>query len=197
MKKLLLNNFKYFILIAVISTLFWCFLFNIITAPKDYEKMEIFITAHSIKKDDLYDKIYTSELKEIQINSCSENDDYYGVSLETLGIISSDILIVKKELVLTDGATNSFIELDKDYLRNYNINLEDFEVITVDNKVHAIVVYDKEKNINLLGDYIYYADDSAVYCIVLNNISSHIGKYSYKEKTTNIAFEMLNKLLYK
>ena len=36
--------------------------------------------------------------------------------LETLGIISSDILIVNEELIKTDGATNSFIELDSSFL---------------------------------------------------------------------------------
>ena len=117
-------------------------------------------------------------------------------TLQTLGIISSDMLIVTDDLVLTDGSTTSFVQLEKEYLSTFNIILDDFELIYVNDNPYAIVVYDKNKNINLLEKYIEFSNEEEIYCVVLNNISCHIGKYSTQSETTTILFEMLYQLLY-
>ena len=197
MKKLLLNNLKYFIVVTILSTLFWGFIFDNITSLKPYEKVEIFITAEGVNKEKLLNKISNEKIKGINITNCGEDDEYYTTSLETLGIVSSDILIVKKDLILRDGATTSFVELDSNYLKEFNINLNDFTAVYVDNKAYAIVVYDKSNNINLLGDYISYVNEDEVYCLTLNNISYHVGKYSIEQETTTVVFEILYSLLYK
>lgn len=196
MKKMLLNNIKYFILIAILSICFWTFIFNNITAPKAYEKVEIFITADTINENSIKKQIHIDKIKEINITFCNEDDEYYMATLQTIGIISSDILIVKDDLVLTDGATTSFVELDKEYLKKFNINLDDFELIYVNNIPYAIVVFDKSKNINILENEVKFLNEEEIYCITLNNISYHIGKFSTQTNVTTVAFEMLYKILY-
>ena len=196
MKKLLLKNIKWFIVIFISATLIWSFIFDNINAPKKHEKIDIFITADVVNKNAITYKINNNSLKQITITNCSENDQYYSATLETIGIISSDILIVKDDLVLTEGATTSFIELEENYLNQFNINLHDFELIYVDETPYAIVVYDESKSINLLKDYITFDNKNEIYCLVLNNISAHIGKYSTTEKNTTIAFDIIYKLLY-
>ncbi len=197
MKKLLLKNIKWYIVIFICSTLIWSFIFNNITAPKKHEKIDIFITANVVDKDAITYKINNNNLKQITITNCGENDEYYSATLETIGIISSDILIVTDDLVLTEGATTSFIELEESYMKQFNINLNDFELVYVNETPYAIVVYDESKNINLLQDYVTFDNKNEVYCIVINNISVHIGKYASAENSTLIAFDVIYNLLYK
>ena len=196
MNKIITKNIKYFILIALLSTLFWNFIFENITALKPYEKVEIFLTVESYNEELLKNKLANNNIKGINIASCPEDDEYYMATLQTLGIISSDMLIVTDDLVLTDGSTTSFVQLEKEYLSTFNIILDDFELIYVNDNPYAIVVYDKNKNINLLEKYIEFSNEEEIYCVVLNNISCHIGKYSTQSETTTILFEMLYQLLY-
>ena len=141
-------------------------------------------------------KLTNDNIKGINIASCPEDDEYYMATLQTLGIISSDILVVTDDLVSTEGSTTSFVQLEKEYLSTFNIILEDFELVYVDGKPYAIVVYDKNKNINLLEKYMEFSNEKEIYCIVLNNISYHVGKYSIQSETTTILFEILYQLLY-
>lgn len=198
MKTLLKQNIKWFILIFIASCIVWFSVFSFLDRPKDYEKLQLFITADLIEEDSLKDKINQKELyKDVIIYSCNEEDSYYTSMLETLGIISSDLLIVNEEIIKTKGATTSFVELDSSYLSTYGIDLNKYELTYVDNKAYGIVIYDNFKNINLIDEIKYQKTDKNVrYCLCLNNISYHIGKYSLKtKKVTDNIFKSLHDIL--
>lgn len=200
MKSLISKNVKWFILIFIASCVVWFSVFSYLNKPKDYERLQVFITADLVENDAIKEKCNKDNLfKDVLIYSCGEEDTYYTTMLETSGIISSDILIVNETLVKTKGATTSFIELDQSYLNKYNIDLSKYELTYVDDKAYGIVIYDNAKNINLI-DKISYNDSNKNnrYCICLNNISYHIDKYSIqKDKTTDYAFKVLYSLLNK
>ncbi len=199
MKNLLIKNIKWLIIIIVITTISWLSIFDILNAPKNYEKFQIFVSADDVNSDLLKTEILNNtSLKAVEIYKCSEGDTYYTTYLETSGIMSSDVLIVNKTLVEEKGATSSFIELDSSLFNKYNIDLNSFEVIKVEGKIHAIVVYDKEKNINLLEKYFTINEENKneIYCLVLNNISYHIGDgYHQKDNITILAYEIISILL--
>lgn len=199
MKKLIVKNIKWFIIITILSTIIWTSIFQSLNAAKNYEKIQIFISADNVKSELLNNDILNHiPIKEVQIYKCNEDNTYYATYLETSGIMSSDILIINKTLVETKGSTTSFIELDNKMMEKYNINLDSFEVIKVDGKVHAIVVYDKSKNINLLDKYfaIDEANQDEVYCLVLNALSYHVGFSSNRsENLTEYAYEAISIML--
>lgn len=196
MKKLLIKNIKWFVLITLASIIIWTSIFSSINKPKDYETLQIFISSSSYKEESLKETLNKdNSYKDVIIYSADEDNKYYTSLLETSGILSCDLLIVNKSLVLTDGAESTFVPLSQEYLSSYKIDLSKYQLVNKNNITYGIVIYDKENNINLLGDYITF-DSDQIYCLCLNTISYHVGVYSNKiNNVSNKAFETLANLL--
>ena len=194
MKKLLINNIKWFVLIILASIIAWTSVFSILNKPKDYETLKLFISTSSFSEEKINEHLNNEEqYKDVIIHGLDITNENYTASLQTNGVLYSDILVLNEDVLEFEGLDNAFVKLENNYLSQYEIDLNDYELIYVNETPIGIVIYDGTTN--LLSEYMTFGGDSK-YFLCLNTESYHVDKYSVKEKNvSNKAFETLAALL--
>ena len=194
MKKLLINNIKWFVLIILASIIAWTSVFSILNKPKDYETLKLFISTSSFSEEKINEHLNNEEqYKDVIIHGLDITNENYTASLQTNGVLYSDILVLNEDVLEFEGLDNAFVKLENNYLSQYEIDLNDYELIYVNETPIGIVIYDGTTN--LLSEYMTFGGNSK-YFLCLNTESYHVDKYSVKEKNvSNKAFETLAALL--
>lgn len=194
-----MNN-KYFkisfvniIVILIISVVFSYSLGNLVYKIPKYEKIEIFISSSYIDEDYLSSKMKIDSVKEINIIPRSINNNYYEESLQTIGIYS-DLLIIPEKYLNNKEKAFSFSSINKSYFEECNLDLSSFELIVYENNIYGIVIYDKNKNINLFKDKIVFEnDDRYILCIGKN--TPNVVNTPTSKKETNNAYKVFIELI--
>ena len=194
MKKLLINDIKWFVLIILASIIAWTSVFSILNKPKDYETLKLFISTSSFSEEKINEHLNNEEqYKDVIIHGLDITNENYTASLQTNGVLYSDILVLNEDVLEFEGIDNAFVKLENNYLSQYGIDLNDYELIYVNETPIGIVIYDGTTN--LLSEYMTFGGNSK-YFLCLNTESYHVDKYSVKEKNvSNKAFETLAALL--
>ena len=194
MKKLLINDIKWFVLIILASIIAWTSVFSILNKPKDYETLKLFISTSSFSEEKINEHLNNEEqYKDVIIHGLDITNENYTASLQTNGVLYSDILVLNEDVLEFEGLDNAFVKLENNYLSQYEIDLNDYELIYVNETPIGIVIYDGTTN--LLSEYMTFGGNSK-YFLCLNTESYHVDKYSVKEKNvSNKAFETLAALL--
>lgn len=194
MKKLLINDIKWFVLIILASIIAWTSVFSILNKPKDYETLKLFISTSSYSEEKINEHLNNEEqYKDVIIHGLDITNENYTASLQTNGVLYSDILILNEEVLEFEGLDSAFVKLENDYLSQYGIDLNDYELIYVNETPIGIVIYNGFTNI--LSEYMTFGGNNK-YFLCLNTESYHVDKYSVKEKNvSNKAFETLATLL--
>lgn len=194
MKKLLINDIKWFVLIILASIIAWTSVFSILNKPKDYETLKLFISTSSFSEEKINEHLNNEEqYKDVIIHGLDITNENYTASLQTNGVLYSDILVLNEDVLEFEGLDNAFVKLENNYLSQYGIDLNDYELIYVNETPIGIVIYNGTTN--LLSEYMTFEGNSK-YFLCLNTESYHVDKYSVKEKNvSNKAFETLATLL--
>ena len=180
MKKLLINDIKWFVLIILASIIAWTNVFSILNKPKDYETLKLFISTSSFSEEKINEHLNNEEqYKDVIIHGLDITNENYTASLQTNGVLYSDILVLNEDVLEFEGLDNAFVKLENNYLSQYEIDLNDYELIYVNETPIGIVIYDGTTN--LLSEYMTFGGNSK-YFLCLNTESYHVDKYSVKEK---------------
>jgi hypothetical protein len=150
----------------VISLCFTLILSSRLYKIPSYQKIEVFISSSYVDNEYFINKINTNEsIKKTNIITRSVSSDYYEETLQTIGIFS-DIIIMPEKFLASDQNYQSFSCIDYKYFTEYDIDYTSYELILLDNLCYGIVVYDKEKGINVFKDYIVFeSDERYVLCV--------------------------------
>ena len=182
------------LIVLVISIIFSYLLSNILYRIPAYEKIEVFISSSYIDEEVLIDRIDNIEnIKEINIIPRSINNNYYEDTLQTIGLYS-DILIIPTSYLDTKEKAFSFSSIDESYFSSYNININDYELISYDDSIYGIIVYDKEKNIDLFKDIIVFENDDR-YVLCIGKYTPNVMNEPKSNKETNNAFKVFMELI--
>ena len=133
-----------------------------IIKPKNNEKVTIFVGSSKVNTDLLEDKIYSlndNNLKEVNILDYSPDDYYFGVSLTSAGVVSTDLIIVPLDKINESFAAQYCKRIDE---MEFDINY-DFEFISYSSINYGIKVYSKDLNISLFEKYITYNEEESEY----------------------------------
>ena len=194
-----MNN-KYFrisffnlIIILIISVVFSYSLGNFLYKVPAYKKIEIFISSSYIDEDYLSSKMKIDSVKEINIIPRSINNNYYEETLQTIGIYS-DLLIIPEKYLNNEEKAFSFSSIDKSYFEEINLDLSNYELIIYNDKIYGIIIYDKNKNINLFKDKIVFEnEDTYILCIGKN--TPNVVNTPTSKKETNNAYKVFIELI--
>lgn len=161
-----------------------CFLVNLKTKPKDFEKFHIFIGATIIDKEQFSSQINNllSEDLEIKIEGYKETDALFQTQLDSFGR-TSDLLIMPKSVMDT-----------QEYLPYVSIN-EDNKYYDESNYIgyerHIGILLNKEIDC-YLGKYLSLNDEP--YYALISNSTVH-GEGFFEKYTTNQVERVLTLLL--
>jgi|GEM_PF-3196267 len=177
MKNLLKADVKWFILIIILSVALWSFVFGTVTAPKDTEKLFLFVTAENCNKDFFKDAITSAtDVKQATVVNFSYSDGRYSDYFQAQGLLSADLIILKTEQLQDKAMTTAFAPLDEDILKKYGIPAEN--LVRYEETAYAITVFDPEEAINVFGDKITFADGGR-YCIGVNVTSKNADESNF------------------
>ena len=94
MKKLLIYNIKWFVLIILASIIAWTSVFSILNKPKDYETLKLFISTSSFSEEKINEHLNNEEqYKDVIIHGLDITNENYTASLQSNGVLYSDILV--------------------------------------------------------------------------------------------------------
>lgn len=173
-----------FAVAVVISIVVWTLIFNGITAPKDYQTINVFISAAKADGYEIRSRVQSArDVKRADVTTVSEKDVNYAVMLSTVGINDCDILILPKSAFTADGDVSSFAPLTG----VMGADEERYSFLSANGVNYALVVFDKQNGIDLLGDLVEF-DDDQVYCMAINATRPNAAPYSDGKHTTDNAF---------
>ena len=169
------------------------FAYDTLTAPKDYETINVFITAKSC--DNIAVNRALSEALDVKINvsSYSLEDKYYKESLQTSGLLMADILILPKSLLPENSIDKEFAPLQNAELERFGIDCDKLQFYVKDDVSYAIKIYDNTTNLNLLDKWTKF--DGEDYYLLLNVARPNAAPYSSGKTTTTNAFAALAVML--
>lgn len=166
------------------------------TAPKDYEKVTIFLGSKTAKED-LIQKV----VEERKDKSCltanilvyDHTDRYFGTFLSSAGSVAADVLILPKGKVSDNFALSYFAPLKEKELENY-FGLP-FSYEKVNEQSYGIQLSDIENP--YLASFIDYSEEKADgFCLYFNRKSVNLNSiYPVEGNSSDHALKALKALL--
>ena len=154
-----------YLVVIVLAVALWIWLFGIVHAVQNYEKLEIFFVG-SIKDYDFED--YAKEdlgidgLRKVELNSVRPEDSAFFSKLSVVGIGSSDVLIVPESALANVPYLDSVVILE-------GIDAEPFEV---DGVIYGVYLPERAKE--RLSKYFAFAEER--YVVFVPSASVNGGK---------------------
>ena len=187
-----------YLLSIAISVISFCLIVSFKTAPKEHERLQIFLGAYEAKVMDLQDRL--EEEKPDGVKSISLRFNYVSSSNFTY-IFSTlrtemDIIILPKSYVEeNEGATlNYFANIDTEYLQK-EIGREFDYYVNNDSETKGFKIYDSSLEEGLFKDLITYSgdNDKSDYYLFFSYKSNNIGELNKKSKTKH-ALELIKNI---
>jgi len=181
------------LIILAFSIFTWNFVYQKIEEPKEYEKIVLFVSGTVIDNNLENDIKISCNVRKVSIQEANIDDQYYGVLLQTSGMLMSDLLIIKKEILEDGNSRYSFVEITDEIIESYDFPI-DLTFVEIEDEKYGIVVYDKENNINLLAGKVSFDSDD-VYVLVINKGSCNASPYGTDKNITDNAFKAIKELV--
>lgn len=181
------------LVIALCCVVIVHFAYDSLTAPKDYETINVFITAKNC--DNIAVNRTLSKALDVKINvsSYSLEDKYYKESLQTSGLLMADLLILPKSLLPENSIDAEFVPLKTDELTQFGIDCSKLEFYVKNDVNYAIKIYDATAKTNLLEKWAQFEGED--YYLLLNIARPNAAPYSSGKVTTANAFTALAVML--
>ena len=171
MKKLILDDIKWFALILAGSAIIWAFIFAQMYKPADNEKITLFVTAERCDSGYLEQKILSAaDLKQATVVCYSHSDRNYSELFQVQGLLSADIIILKAEELADKAMTTAFLPLTDDILHKYGIPTD--KLVYFESVAYAVKIYDAEAGVDVFGDKFGFSENAS-YCIGINITSKN------------------------
>lgn len=161
-------------------------IFTSINRAPDDMTVKMYVTANYVNKKAIKETVINDEVKAVIINFDNEDDEYYSSSLETQGLLNSDILIIPENVFDSSDKLNSFIEIADEMFNENNSNKDEYNLLIRDEMIYGIIVYKKDL-VDIFGQNIEFQNENETYIIAINRAS----------KVTNKAIHTMFKLLKK
>lgn len=191
-KSVFISCCKWFILIVLVVIVAVNLLFSNLTQPKDYQTINIFISAESCDKSAIK---AASTAENCAVYCYSESNSYYSSLLSTNGMLLCDILIVSENYLPTDTIEKEYAPLEDDFLSAYGIYCSDFTFYEKDGVPYALLVYEKDSQTDLLRDKVNFGETDLKYYLIVNSSRPNAAPYSVAQITSDNAFTTLALLL--
>lgn len=188
---------KWFLLVAVIGAILVSIAFGIICRPKDFETVNLFVTAKSCDRLALTELVENSAACKANVAQYSfTNKNYYDV-LSTSGMLLSDIIIIPQSIVPEKNLDKEFAPLTSALLAQYGIDSTGLEFIDYaeDNLPYALKVWDNETKINKLQNLVNFDDVAENYYLLVSITRPNAAPYSVAKNTSSNAFVALAAML--
>ncbi len=189
------KNTLWFAAIILASALLWQMVFSSLRAPKPWESLQLFVTADTCDSAKIKTDLESLPVQKISIFSHSITGTHYNDYLTTIGVQSSDLLIVDSSIFDLEYTWQEFAPLNADLLSGYGLVPDSYHFITVNGTNYAIVIHDEALGISLLGEYLTVCEPGSRYCIAVNRNTPNAAPYSSDAQTTDHAFRALAMLL--
>lgn len=93
-KNILTYSLGLFVIVIALSVALWSFVFTELSSPKDYQTLNVFITANSVERSYIEDALLSVDgVKKSNATLTAEKDEYYGAQLSSVGLFNCDLLI--------------------------------------------------------------------------------------------------------
>jgi len=165
------------------------FAYDAITAPKAFETINVFVTASRCDHIKLGKTIQDAIGVKTTISGYALDDKYYKESLQTSGLLMSDLLILPKSLLPENSIDKEFAPLKEAELTEYGIDCENLEFYVKNNQNYALKIYDNTTKLNLMKQWAEF--DGEDYYLVINISRPNAAPYSAAKTTTSNAFSAL------
>ena len=194
MKNKLKTHFYYCWYLYIIVGLLVGFLSNYFitlkTKTRDNEKISFYIGSNYVNTEKLEKILFkdtNEQLKEISILDYNENDMYFAVTLQSIGILS-DFAILPIDKISENLVYGSFLSLDSldlSFLGN------DIEYYKINNQKFGIIVHND--TISYQNDNIVYTHDKT-YCLFITTNCCNINSIykSGKKRTSDNGIQVLS-----
>ncbi len=193
-KQYLKNNLFKMLMIFTVSLIFWISIASSLYKIPNTKKISIFISSNYIDNDFFENTIkQVPDVLKVDLMPRSPVNEYFESFLQTSGLYS-DILIIPDKYFENEHFDLNFSVIDQKYFNEYNLDLNNFELISFNNKCFGIVIYDKEKGINLFKDRIVFENDER-YILCVGKKTPNIYKEPKNKKQTDHAFKAVMELL--
>lgn len=194
-KEHLFSYFYIYFLIPVLVIVLVSYAVNKKTEYKDYEQLKIYIGSYGVSDEKLHE-FFSNNLDdsvlEISILDYRITDPYFSTTLTSAGVVDTDIIIIPKKFM-----NDNFVQM---YCAKIDgLKIDGIQTYSLNGSVYGIEVYNEEKGINYLGDYIDYVEEDNVdnYYLLVNkdtvNLNSIIN--SDDKNTSNNVYELINIIL--
>lgn len=195
-KNILTYSLGLFVVVIALSVALWSFIFTELSAPKDYQTLNVFITANSGERSYIEDALLSVDgVKKSNATLTAEKDEYYGTQLSSIGLFNCDLLILNVNALPQKNLSDQFAPLEKDFLKTYGFDVDNLAFVFRENNNYAVIVFDKQNDVDLLKGFVTF-DETQVYCVVINAERPNATPYSKGDNVTDNAFKGLFNLLY-
>lgn len=194
-KNILTYSLGLFVIVIALSIAVWSFVFTELTTPKDYQTLNVFITANSGERSYIKDNLQSIDgVKKSDVILTAEKDEYYGAQLSSVGLFNCDLLILNVNDLPEKNLSDQFAPLEKDFLKTYGLDVDNLTFVFKEDNNYAVIVFDKKNNVDLLKGIVNF-DETQVYCAVINAERPNAAPYSKGDNVTDNAFKGLVNLL--
>ncbi len=188
------NNLFKMLMIFTVSLIFWISIASSLYKIPNTKKISIFISSNYIDNDFFENTIkQVPDVLKVDLMPRSPMNEYFESFLQTNGLYS-DILIISDKYFENEHFDLNFSIIDLKYFEDYKLDLNKYELVIDDNQCFGIVIYDKEKRINLFKNRIVFENNER-YILCVGKKTPNIYQNPKNQKQTDHAFKAVMELL--
>ena len=163
MLKRILGNWYRYVLWALLSAVFWAWIFTLLFSANAKRKVVLYADLPQLERNELSIELEKDKPEGIRIVDTAVFDDMMFNQIE---VLSGDLFLIPESHV-------------EEYLASFApIDPADFPGETfyeADGETYGILVYDEETGLKIAGDYIFYIPHERCW-LFFNKDSMHIGQ---------------------
>ncbi len=170
MKKILKENILWFALVFTLSAIIWNFTFSALDAPKDTEKLSVFVTAGEVDESYFTKKLEISQkIKKTTVYYREESARYFDEYFGTAGLINSDLLVIPSAMLDDNAMLACTLILNDEIIEKYG--LDGCEFFTKDALKYGVTVL--SETVDIFGSAVRYENDEESYVLIVNAASKN------------------------
>lgn len=150
-----------FLIVGIMAILIWGWATNMLIRPHENERINIFIGTNQLDTDEIYQRLITLDLKEVNLSYHDPESEMFKMILSSRGTVDTDLVILDLSTFNNQEVVLWFKDIDIDYLAS--LVGEHQEYFELHGKVYGVK----------LVDNIY---------IFLNKQSNNLGKMNASGK---------------
>ena len=164
MIKGILKNWYRYILWALLSAVFWAWIFTLLFSAPAKKKVVLYADLPDIERNELSIALEEDLPEGIRIVDTAAFDD---MAFSQTEVLTGDLYLISESR--TEQYLASFAPIDR-------ADFPDATFYESDGEAYGILVYDETTGLNIGGEYIFYIPQERCY-LFFNKDSMHIGEY--------------------